>query len=462
MRPAGTGESRDPKGCPPPVHRAVAGRTPASSLADGTPRHRERTHRVVRGHRIEPAEIERVLLRHPAVRRAAVAVVRPTAQLVAYVEAEPGGAPAAEAAPAAGASPAEAAAGTVATIRALRTDALLEIGAGVAGLDRACSTHHRATAIGELRDSPKGRFGAVLIDGFSTAHSSLEHLLHVVGRAIELTVYGGAVVLSGIRSLPLLAAAREAAELAEAGEELPGTELAWRVRGRLRADTELAVHPAAFTALADTIDRVAAVTVAPRGERTDVPRYDVVVRVGGVPRLRAVSWLDWTGDGLDLAAIRRLLLAGPGPLVGVRGIPALGQHGVSRPAPADLLALSAGLGYRCRLSAAAGRADGALDAVWCDDSVPSHHEIRWPESDPAPEALANDPVGPLRDAALRRDLRTSLTGRLAAHEVPDLFVVLDRLPLTPVGEVDRTALPLPQWVTGPRPGSGESGYRAAA
>jgi hypothetical protein len=437
---AGTWDLHDPNGHPRPVHRAVAGwavrtpDTPAIPGADGTLRcHGQR--------------IERVLLRHPAVRQAAV--VRPTADtalLVAYVEPEPGWSPKLEPAPAACASSAEADAGTTATIRALCTDSLLEIGSGVAGVDRACSSHHRVTSIAELRDSPKGRFGAVLIDGFSTAHGSLEDLLHVVARAIELTVYGGAVVIGGVRSLPLLAAAYEAAELAEAEAELPEAELGWRVQGRLLTDTELAVHPAAFTALADEIDRVATVSIAPRYERTDVPRYDVVVHVGDAPPAHAVSWLDWTGDGLSLAAIRRLLLAGREAIVGVRGIPA--RHGATTPAPADLVARSTVGRYRCRLSAAAGRADGSLDAVWCHESVPDHHQIRWPVSDSVPESLANDPLRPLRDAALRRDLRTSLSERFAAYEVPDLFVVLDRLPLTPGGRVDRNALPLPHWVSG--------------
>lgn len=291
-------------------------------------------------------------------------------------------------------------------IRALRTDSLLEIGAGIAGVDRLCSSHHRVTDIDEVRDSPNGRFGAVLIDGFTTTHTSLAHLLLVVARAIELTVYGGAVVLWGVRSLPLLDAAHCAAETKAAPDGMSCAELRERVRQRLRADTELAVHPAAFTALADRIDRVAAVSVPPRHEPAEVPRYDVLVHIGDASPARTVRWLHWAGDGMDLAAIERLLRAGKQRVIGVQSIPnalvlphvlvrtrmaaaatvgeVRSRGTVRAPAPDDLVALSDGVPYRCRLSAAAGRADGSLDALWCHDSVPDRRHFRWPDCDPEP------------------------------------------------------------------------------
>ncbi|TJZ54339.1 amino acid adenylation domain-containing protein [Streptomyces piniterrae] len=54
------------------------------------------------------------------------------------------------------------------------------------------------------------------------------------------------------------------------------------------------------------------------------------------------------------------------------------------------------------------------------------------------ETAADDP-----EPALAR-LREWLRERLPAHQVPSLFVPLDRLPLTPNGKLDRAALPSPQ------------------
>ncbi|MFI0529115.1 amino acid adenylation domain-containing protein [Streptomyces scabiei] len=51
-------------------------------------------------------------------------------------------------------------------------------------------------------------------------------------------------------------------------------------------------------------------------------------------------------------------------------------------------------------------------------------------------------------AAEADDLRESVTGSLPAPMVPSAWVVLDALPLTPSGKLDRTALPAPQAVRG--------------
>lgn len=58
--------------------------------------------------------------------------------------------------------------------------------------------------------------------------------------------------------------------------------------------------------------------------------------------------------------------------------------------------------------------------------------------------VAGEPGAALGSARLRRELRR----RLPAHLVPAMFVIMEALPRTPVGKVDRLALPAP------RPGAG--------
>jgi amino acid adenylation domain-containing protein len=351
----------------------------------------------VRGHRIELDEIERALLEHPAVLQAAVAVVRPTedsAQLVAYVEPRLGWTP-----------------------EHIVYDAPSIVYDVPRGVDDA---------------ETKAVIRAVEPDSVvNTDHGDLDSLLQDVTEAIHLTPDGGTILVPGLRSLPLLTSA-----YASETSEFPPEERRWRVRGKLLADAELAVHPAAFARFA-RINRVAAVHLRPRP--TQGPRYDVVLRVGPALPTPMVTWLDWERDGLDLAGIRQRLRAGQPPVLGVRGIAA---------SVVDLLALSIGVPYQTLLSVAAGRADGSVDAVWCHESVPDAVDIRWPGPDSEHAALANDPRLPERNAALRDALREALATRFVAHEMPDLFVVLDQLPLTPVGKVDRNALPPPHWLTG--------------
>jgi hypothetical protein len=55
--------------------------------------------------------------------------------------------------------------------------------------------------------------------------------------------------------------------------------------------------------------------------------------------------------------------------------------------------------------------------------------------------LGEDP-GPTQDIAKR--LRSALRQRLPEYMVPVRYMVLDRLPTTPSGKIDRKALPLPE------------------
>ncbi len=416
----------------------------------------------IRGHRIEPDEIERELLRHPDVRQVAVAAVQPS-QLVAYVEPEPGRAATGWSAPPESAGTDTA---TVATIRSLAPASLLEVGPGVQGLPTACGSHVREDSV----TAADGDFDAVLIDAHAPGLGSAEDLLAAVTEAVGRTADGGTVVVSGVRSLPLLPAASCAAELATAPDEMGADELRWRARGRLQADAEPAVHPAAFTGL-----DAGAVDIAPRFDRGELGRYDVLVRVGEVPPAPEFTWLDWAGDRLDLPAIRTLLRTGEPRAVGVRAIPyaelsarftawseadgrptagELRTH--ARPADGepsliDLRALALGLPYRVRLSWAAARPDGALDAVWLHESVAEPVGVPWPAPDEAPAGTANSAPDEERGEILRQELREALEARFVPHEMPDLFVLLDRLPLTPVGKVDRNALPPPHWLGGRQP-----------
>ncbi|MEV6694565.1 amino acid adenylation domain-containing protein [Micromonospora sp. NPDC051196] len=427
----------------------------------------------IRGHRIEPDEIERVLLQQPDVRQAAVAAVRPspeTAQLVAYVEPTPN-----RAAGTAGWSPLTQPAGsdaaTVARIRALAPESLLEIGPGVPGLSEVCGSHIRLDSVAGLAASPHTGFATVLIDAHASGLGSVGDVLAAVERATRLTSDGGTVVVSGVRSLALLPAFHCTAELAAAPDDTTCAELRWRTYARMRADTALAIHPAAFA------DSTAVAHVVPRFDRDGPSRYDVLFHVGETPPAPEFDWLDWTGDGLDLAVLRARLRAGEHRVLGVRAIPhaqaamrfaawtaAAGEttadvlrarvrSAAGLPSMIDLHALTIGLPYRVRLSWAAGRPDGSVDAVWLHDCVPEPAGIPWPGPETVPDVLATGAPAPGRDDDLRLHLRRALAARLAPYEMPDVYVVLDRLPLTPVGKVDRNALPPPHWLDGQRPSS---------
>ncbi|MEA5360286.1 amino acid adenylation domain-containing protein [Amycolatopsis sp., V23-08] len=414
----------------------------------------------VRGHRIEPEEIERTLLDHPGVTQAAVVAIRPPgepAQLVAYAAADPAWRPdgGLDEAPV---PPGTARATEVTLAQLTEAGAILEIGRGLAGIDRVAARHVRAGTVAEVK--AEAEFDATVLDCRPGAYHCVDTLLDAIGEAVRATRDGGLVVASGVRSLPLLATGHAHRELAGAPDEMIVEELRWRVRSRVRADTGLAVHPSAFAAL-DTAPRVAAVDLTPTHREPGAPTFDVVVHVGPPAGRREVEWLDWSA-GTDLRAIRALLQHGQRPVVAVRGIPMAAaapadwasfatagdlRHNTEpeAPTPLDLVGVAAGTPYRTRLSWRAGREDGSVDAAWVREPAPI--AVVWPEPSGGPaSARANQPGRPSIDRALRTELRAKLARRFVPHEMPDLILVLDRLPLTPVGKVDRAALPPPSWL----------------
>ena len=236
-------------------------------------------------------------------------------------------------------------------------------------------------------------------------------------------------------------------------------------------ETELLVDPAYFQALAQRFKRIAAVDIRPKlsaiGNEMSKYRYDVVLTLGTSrhPRL-APDWIDFGKLAGGLAEVRRRLASAALDHLALRNLPQpliaadaaaferlctaadelpfarLGDNAPEvRPvAYAALQTLADEFGYQLQFGLGGARAD-TVHAVFAR----SPRQIEWPASPVAKlsAALANQPSAFELGHRLRETLLQRLRETLPDYMVPARMIVLEHLPLTPGGKIDRNALPSP-------------------
>ena len=342
------------------------------------------------------------------------------------------------------------------------------------GLDRVTLIE---SAADDLTGFEPHSFDTVILNSVIQHFPDAHYLVRVLKSALQLVKPGGHVFVGDVINFDLLEAFHTSMQLYRAADTDSCAQVRQRVSQQMAQERDLWIAPSFFRVLAQREPAITHLEVLPKSGRSLNQltrfRYDSVLHIESpMEPLRDLSWLDWQRENLSVTEVRRRLCetrpeflasrnipnarlddditalswlreAGPEePIAQLRGyLTQQRRHGVKVD---DLRALES-LGYRVALSWLNTDTYGAFDAVFTRRDQArrpiSFEPGRFTADANIPWAVyCNHP----RRAKLGRQLiphvRQYLQEKLPHYMIPAVFTILEKMPLSATGKIDRGAL----------------------
>ncbi len=325
----------------------------------------------------------------------------------------------------------------------------------------------------------------VILNSVIQYFPTVEYLEEVLEKAVQKIKPGGHIFIGDVRSLPLLKAFHASVEISKAEPGTPKETILKRVLNKTAREQELAIDPLFFDALEKRNPRIKYVEPMIKYGRyaneLSKFRYDVILHIGAedreIPSIQPDIVLDWNQEKPGPGEIKEILTGranqGNQPACviitsipnarvreDIRGLARL--MGREEPAntpgiePNDILELEKEYPYHInlRVSMQPGE-EGAFDAIFIHRDqetkapgavVRGIHPV--PSTPPTAgtsdrETYTNNPLLVRTAGKLVPELRNYIKERLPEYMIPAYFVLLERLPVTSNGKLDREMLPEP-------------------